>query len=378
MTYQFDVEDAVAYGVDPAILIYALKWWIRKNATEGRNINTIIIDNEEVARTWTYFRRKDREKLFPFWNEDKYYRIVQRLVDKKVLVRGDFNKMPQDRTMWLAIVDEDSFLELSDNSQNREMNQEQDGGNPQKCEMQSAKVQTAIPESAEALPVNKPINKPFEEGEAGASAPSDPLPQETDLQSKDSSLGQDHGGNGSRRSQDPVEVAYNQIYEELFHLLPNPDKDEFTKRRSLLRTWRGKGFTDNQLIGILKVAPEDPWLKENFYLSTVVSHKQVDKILRKHPNILKTPEKQKPRDPCPVCGCTEVVAGSCGTCHFDLHGGDRKPESIRDWRLQAIWRGALKPRTGQEKADAEAWHQRRITETEEIKKQKTQLAEVAA
>ena len=207
---------------------------------------------------------------------------------------------------------------------------------------------------------------------------SQPLSSETDLPSKDSSLGQDHGGNGDRRSQDPVEVAYNQIYEGQFHILPNPDKEEFTKRRSLLRTWRSKGFTDSQLIGILKVALEDPWLKENFYLSTVVSHKQVDKILRKHPDILKTPEKQKPRDPCPVCGSTEVVAGSCGTCHFDLRGGDRKPESIKDWRLQAIWRGALQPRTEQEKADSEAWHQRRIAETEELKKPKTQLADVAA
>ncbi len=217
-----------------------------------------------------------------------------------------------------------------------------------------------------------------EREEAIAPLPSKPLPQETDLPSKDSSSGQDHGGNGGRRSQDPVEVAYNQIYEELFQLLPNPDKDEFTKRRSLLRTWRSKGFTDNQLIGILKVAPEDPWLKENFYLSTIVSHKQVDKILRKHPNILKTPGKQKPKNPCPVCGSTEVVAGGCGKCHFDLCGGDRKPESIRDWRLQAIWRGALIPRTEQEKEDAEAWHRKRMAETEELKKPKTQMAEVAA
>lgn len=209
-----------------------------------------------------------------------------------------------------------------------------------------------------------------EREDAVASPSSQPLSSETELPS---------GGNG-QHCKDPVILAYVAVHVDLFDFEPQLKYPAVGARLKQLRNQ----FSDDQIIRLIQAAKLDTkaWYRRDKYsdkptydLLTLLSSDAINQIRRNHPAIFKSPAQEKPRDPCPVCGCTTVVAGQCGDCHFDLNNGDRKPETIRDWRFQAIFRGALKPRTEQEKKDAEAWHERQATTMEERKRQ---AAEVAA
>ena len=146
-------------------------------------------------------------------------------------------------------------------------------------------------------------------------------------------------------------------------------------------------FTNDQLIALVRAAKGDEkaWYRlekktgrPTYDLLTLLSSDVINQIRRNHPSIFKIRAQEKPRKPCPVCGSAELIAGCCAVCHFDLSGEYNRPEIIKEYRLQAVWRGALEPRTEKERVDAEAWHERSLADFEEAKKKNKQPAEVAA
>ena len=60
MDYSFNAEIAQIYGVDEAVFIHNLYWWIAKNEANGRHYYD--------GRTWTYNTMKAFSTLFPFWS----------------------------------------------------------------------------------------------------------------------------------------------------------------------------------------------------------------------------------------------------------------------------------------------------------------------
>jgi hypothetical protein len=101
MTHQFDVEIAMTYGIEEAIIINNLQFWIRKNRANEKN--------SFDGRTWTYNSRKAMVDLFPYMTESKIRRIMESLVEKSVLVTGNYNKSSYDRTLWYAFNDESKW-----------------------------------------------------------------------------------------------------------------------------------------------------------------------------------------------------------------------------------------------------------------------------
>lgn len=100
MIYQFDTDVAAMYGVDEAIMIANLQFWIRKNEANGKHYHD--------GRFWTYNSIEAFTKLFPFWTARQIRRILKSLEDKGVIVTGNFNTSAYDRTTWYAFGD--SFL----------------------------------------------------------------------------------------------------------------------------------------------------------------------------------------------------------------------------------------------------------------------------
>lgn len=94
-TYQFDPDVACSLGVNAAILIYNLDWWITKNKVDGRN----YFD----GRYWTYNTAKGYAKLFPFWNEDTIRKLLAKLEKDGVLISGNYNEDKRDRMKWYTI-----------------------------------------------------------------------------------------------------------------------------------------------------------------------------------------------------------------------------------------------------------------------------------
>lgn len=102
MDFSFDPDHAAKYGLEEAVVIRLMTFWIHKNRTDGRNFHD--------DRTWTYNTVTGWLEHFPFWTKDQMRRVLERLKDKGVLICGNYNKTPMDRTVWYAFSDESIFL----------------------------------------------------------------------------------------------------------------------------------------------------------------------------------------------------------------------------------------------------------------------------
>lgn len=97
MNHSFNVELAIKYGIEEAILIENFAFWIKKNAANNKN----YINGEY----WTYNSAKALEELFPYMNLKKVQRTLLRLEQLKIFKSGNFNKKTYDRTKWYCIID---------------------------------------------------------------------------------------------------------------------------------------------------------------------------------------------------------------------------------------------------------------------------------
>lgn len=148
------VEDAIKYGTDCALLLYNFRFWIKTNFLENRN--------QHEGKTWTYNSHKAFMKWFPFLSEDQIQRAMIKLCGPDgPLMKGNFNKMKNDKTTWYAFKDE-SFLY---NQLPRQDEKDLDS-NPQNCGMEhkndefpAAKLRNARRKNADTLPDLNHIDK---------------------------------------------------------------------------------------------------------------------------------------------------------------------------------------------------------------------------
>lgn len=109
-TQFFSVEMATKYGVIPAILIENFIGWKKNNKTDGEHFYD--------GRTWTCNSKKELSKLFPYLSEKQIRYAIDKLLEQGVLITGNYNKTPYDRTLWYAFKDEKTFLNALDTEKN--------------------------------------------------------------------------------------------------------------------------------------------------------------------------------------------------------------------------------------------------------------------
>ena len=86
------------YGVDEAVFIHNLYWWIAKNEANGRHYYD--------GRSWTYNSMEAFSKLFPFWSRDQIKRMVKKLKENGAIHIGNYNQKGFDNTNWYALSEE--------------------------------------------------------------------------------------------------------------------------------------------------------------------------------------------------------------------------------------------------------------------------------
>lgn len=101
LSHSFSIELAEQYGIECAILIHHFQYWVDHNQRLNRNFIK--------GRTWTYQTRKELAAHFPYWSEDQIRRYTDHLVEKGVLIKGNFNKKSMDKTIWYSFVNEEMF-----------------------------------------------------------------------------------------------------------------------------------------------------------------------------------------------------------------------------------------------------------------------------
>lgn len=93
--YSFSLEDAQKYGVDAAIMLHHLRYWVAKNEANDNNYHD--------GNYWTYNSTAAFAKLFPFWSARKVGRILAKLEEDEVILSGNYNDKKYDRTKWYTL-----------------------------------------------------------------------------------------------------------------------------------------------------------------------------------------------------------------------------------------------------------------------------------
>lgn len=107
--HHFNPIIAVELGIEKAVLLHHLAFQIEKNRANEMHFHE--------GRFWTYNSLKALNQLFPYIGPKSIHRHLSVLVENGILMKGNFNSVPTDRTVWYAFTDEGwrMFCSISQN-----------------------------------------------------------------------------------------------------------------------------------------------------------------------------------------------------------------------------------------------------------------------
>ena len=95
--YTFDPNIAKKYGVDEAVMLENIYFWVQKNEANNKHFYDV--------NYWTYNSIQAFVKQFPFWTNRQIDRILKNLEKNGAIITGNYNKSPYDRTKWYAVTE---------------------------------------------------------------------------------------------------------------------------------------------------------------------------------------------------------------------------------------------------------------------------------
>ncbi len=113
----FDESLSKDYGVNAAIILQHIAFWVSKNRQNNKN----FID----GKYWTYQTLNELLEKFNFLSIDKIRYAIEKLIKAKIIVKNRHSKNRYDRTNWYAFEDENLLSELISKY---EKNSQMDGG----------------------------------------------------------------------------------------------------------------------------------------------------------------------------------------------------------------------------------------------------------
>lgn len=96
--HHFDIEDARLYGVNAAIILTNIRFWVEKNKANGKHFHD--------GNYWVYNSVSAFSELFPYMTERQIRFALDKLKDAGVIETANYNASTYDRTMWYAICQE--------------------------------------------------------------------------------------------------------------------------------------------------------------------------------------------------------------------------------------------------------------------------------
>lgn len=97
MNHSFDVDVAIEYGINAAVIFNNISFLCKHN--EANNINL------HDGKYWTFNSRKAFCEIYPYLTEKQIRTALERLVDGGLLETGNYNKLAYDRTIWYTVTD---------------------------------------------------------------------------------------------------------------------------------------------------------------------------------------------------------------------------------------------------------------------------------
>lgn len=102
MEHHFNIEIAQKYGVNEAIFLHNIAYWILHNKANGKNLHD--------GRYWTFNTAKAFAVLFIYWTNQNLRTIIKSCIDQGLIMVGNYNKRKSDRTLWYALTDKALLL----------------------------------------------------------------------------------------------------------------------------------------------------------------------------------------------------------------------------------------------------------------------------
>ena len=158
-----NTELACLIGLNEAIVLQQLHYWIEKNKATATNFRD--------GHYWTYGTIQEyRDRDFRFWSFDTVKRTLAKLISLGFLIRGNYNKRKMDNTNWYAI----NYMVLDEWIMQNTLNAS-NSATGQNAPLEQGKL---LSSNRADCPIPSVQNPPFEQGNLpqwkGADCPSPP------------------------------------------------------------------------------------------------------------------------------------------------------------------------------------------------------------
>lgn len=135
MNHSFDIDVAIRYGVNAAVLLNNIYFWCEHNRANGTNFHD--------GHYWTYNSRKAFSELFPYMTQRSVATALDKLIDDGIIITGNYNQSAYDRTMWYAVTEKGKSM-------------------LQKCKMEKTESENGNSQNVEPIPyINTDKNQSY-------------------------------------------------------------------------------------------------------------------------------------------------------------------------------------------------------------------------
>jgi hypothetical protein len=97
-SHSFDVGIAKTLGINAAIVFNHIVYWLRINAAKGNNIHE--------NKVWMYETQQEIADFLEYMTLEQVKKAIVCLLDAGVLIKGNFNSNPFDKTAWYTTADQ--------------------------------------------------------------------------------------------------------------------------------------------------------------------------------------------------------------------------------------------------------------------------------
>lgn len=98
----FNVSIAEEYGINSAIILQNLYFWISHNKANDKHFHD--------GCYWTYNSTEAFKELFPYLTSKQIRTALDKLRDDGIIVTGNYNQAKYDRTLWYSITEKGESL----------------------------------------------------------------------------------------------------------------------------------------------------------------------------------------------------------------------------------------------------------------------------
>lgn len=95
MTHNFDADIAERAGVNSAIILNHLVFWLEKNVVDGVNF--------KMGRVWVYTTIQGLERVFPYFSQAQIRYALNKLIEADIIMVQQFSGY--DRVNWYSMTD---------------------------------------------------------------------------------------------------------------------------------------------------------------------------------------------------------------------------------------------------------------------------------